>query len=467
MASRALLAPLAALLALLCAPALGSRAVYHRMLSLSALSRSGVRVGWTSGPGDVLGAGTSTVEYGPSPAALGARALGYNWTWVDVGNPFGGTNRTYTHHLVELPDLRAGAVYYYRCGDPHDGWSAVAAFTAPRDSFPPGAPLTVAVFGDLGWTNAQALPSLQDAALRGGRGADLFLSLGDYAYNLDYRDGAVGDAYQSAMESITATQLCQGAVGNHEVMLSFAHYTHRFRVFVGAAPASGLLPDVPGLLGGLPNNHWYSFELGAGTPQGVHFLILSTEAYFYYNASAAQLAFARADLAAVDRARTPWLVVAGHRSLYCSCDADCLGDAATVRDGPQGLEALLLEHKADLWLNGHEHNAERFYAVRRGAVATGPSSGAPGGNASAPEVLVDPAAPVYVVSGCAGNVEAREPFTLPQPPISAFRSDAYGWARLTVHNASALLLEFVQADAAQPQPPGTVIDAMLLLRTKR
>jgi hypothetical protein len=36
------------------------------------------------------------------------------------------------------------------------------------------------------------------------------------------------------------------------------------------------------------------------------------------------------------------------------------------------------------------------------AFATGASSGAPGGNASAPEVLVDPAATVYIVSGCAG-----------------------------------------------------------------
>jgi hypothetical protein len=285
-------------------------------------------------------------------------------------------------------------------------------------------------------------------------------------------------------------------------MLSFAHYTHRFRVFVGASPASGLTPDVPGIIGGLPNNHFYSFDVGAGSPQGVHFLMLSSEAYFYYNASAAQLAWARADLARVDRARTPWVVVAGPRSMYCSCDADCDGDAATVRDGPLGLEATLNEFGVDLWcargrrraapspaapappatfvcrpfllplspfcrrLNGHEHNAERFYAVRGGALVTGASSGAPGGNASAPEVVTDPAAPVYVVSGCAGNVEQHEPFTRPQPPISAFRANTFGWARLTVHNASALLLEFVQADTGEPTPPGTVIDAMLLRRTR-
>jgi hypothetical protein len=195
----------------LCAQA--SRAVYHRMLSLAgAQAPSGVRVGWTSGPGDVLGNGTSTVEYGLSPHALTEVALGANWSWVDVNNPFGGTNRSYTHHLVELPSLRAGATYFYRCGDPDDGWSSVASFSAPRAFFPPDAPLTVAVFGDLGWTNAQSLASLQDEALRG---VDLFLALGDYGYNLEYRDGAVGDAFQSAMESITSTQMYQGVVGNH------------------------------------------------------------------------------------------------------------------------------------------------------------------------------------------------------------------------------------------------------------
>ena len=106
--------------------------------------------------------------------------------------------------------------------------------------------------------------------------------------------------------------------------------------------------------------------------------------------------------------------------VYCSCDDDCDADAATLRDGPAssaglGLESLLDRHRVDLLINGHEHNYERNYAVRNGALATGASSGAPGGNASAPEVLVDPAATVYIVSGCAGDVEQHELFTRPSP----------------------------------------------------
>lgn len=249
-------------------------------------------------------------------------------------------------------------------------------------------------------------------------------------------------------------------------MWDFIHYTQRFRVFTGNESNSGVTPlGVAGLVGGLPNNHWFSFEVGAGTPSGVHFVAISSEAYFYYNATATQFAWLERDLAAVDRSRTPWVVAFTHRSVYCSCDDDCDADAATLRSGPLGLEGLFVRHRVDLLLNGHEHNYERNYAVLNGSLATGASSGAPGGNASAPEVLVDPAAPVYIVTGCAGDVEQHEPFTRPQPAYSAFRSNTFGFGTLEFVNATHLLWSATQTDASQPATTGTVIDAMLLVRS--
>ena len=254
-------------------------------------------------------------------------------------------------------------------------------------------------------------------------------------------------------------------------MWDFVHFTQRFRVFTGNASNSGVTPSgLPGLVGGLANNHWYSFEVGAGTPSGVHFVAISSEAYFYYDATAIQYAWIERDLAGVDRARTPWVVAFTHRSVYCSCDDDCDADAATLRNGPAGsaglgLESLLDRHRVDLLINGHEHNYERNYAVRNGTLATGASSGAPGGNASAPEVLVDPAATVYIVSGCAGDVEQHEPFTRPQPAYSAFRSNTFGFGLLEFANATHLLWTATQTDAGQPETTGTVIDAMAIVRS--
>lgn len=154
-----------------------------------------------------------------------------------------------------------------------------------------------------------------------------------------------------------------------------------------------------------------------------------------------------------------------HRSVYCSCDDDCDADAATLRDGTLGLESLLARHRVDLLLNGHEHNYERMYAVFNSTLVTGASSGAPGGNASAPEVVTNPAATIYIVSGCAGDVEQHEPFTRAQPAYSAFRSNTFGFGVVTFFNASHLLWTATQTDTGQPATTGSVIDAMMLVRS--
>ena len=63
-----------------------------------------------------------------------------------------------------------------------------------------------------------------------------------------------------------------------------------------------------------------------------------------------------------------------------------------------------------------EHDYERNYAVYKFSLATGASSGAPG--SAVPEVIRNATAPVYIVEGCAGDVEHHEPFTRPQPKYS-------------------------------------------------
>ena len=107
---------------------------------------------------------------------------------------------------------------------------------------------------------------------------------------------------------------------------------------------------------------------------------------------------------------------------------------------------------------------ERNYAVKDHAKACA-SSGAPGGTAAAPEVISAPAGPVYIVEGCAGDKENHEPFTRAQPAYSAFRSNTYGYSRMTVFNSSHLLWEQIQTDDGQPKTTGTVIDAMLLVNS--
>jgi Purple acid Phosphatase, N-terminal domain len=121
--------------------------------------RSKMSVQWRSDLGDILGQGTSTVQYGLSPRNLDNSNLGYNWTFMDPT-----TLRNYTMNIATMTGLVPGTSYFYRVGDPLDGWSPIFSFQATRTSFDEANPLKIAWYGDMGWTNAQALPYLQTDA---------------------------------------------------------------------------------------------------------------------------------------------------------------------------------------------------------------------------------------------------------------------------------------------------------------
>ena len=70
----------------------------------------------------------------------------------------------------------------------------------------------------------------------------------------------------------------------------------------------------------------------------------------------AQLNFTRAALAAVDRAATPWLIVALHRPLYYVSASSSKGPAGERDATFAPLEPLLVEFGVDAVLVGHVHN---------------------------------------------------------------------------------------------------------------
>lgn len=394
---------------------------------------------------------SATVSYGLSPGSLTQLATGSSWSFADSD-----TGREYYLHRAAMTGLVPGGRYYYQPANAGTVSSFLA--TRSREQFNTSAPLRIAWLGDLGWSNGQALPYLLASTE-----FDHFTHVGDFAYDLNTQNGLIGDYFQGGVEPITDSFPYMACEGNHEAAGGFQHYANRFAVV--SMDNSSTPVDLPGLASTPWNNHWFSYSVGL-----VHFTVLSTEAYFNYGsggaaAVASQYEWADADLAAVDRTKTPWVIAYAHRSIYCSCDSDCDSAATTVRTGKYGLEALFRKHEVDIFINGHEHNYERNYAVYNSKLATGPSSGQPGGNASNPEVIVNPTAPVYIVEGCAGDVEHHEPFTRAQPAYSAFRSNTYGYAKMTVFNESALMWEQVQTDDEYPKTTGTVIDAMLLVKS--
>jgi hypothetical protein len=62
------------------------------------------------------------------------------------------------------------------------------------------------------------------------------------------------------------------------------------------------------------------------------------------------------------------------------------------------------------------------------------------------QTTVNPPATVHIVTGDAGGPEQHEVFARDQPDRTAFRTDAYGYSRMTVHNDTHLYWEQVETD---------------------
>merc|ERR1711916_296828 len=73
-----------------------------------------------------------------------------------------------------------------------------------------------------------------------------------------------------------------------------------------------------------------------------------------------QYEWLKADLEAVDRRRTPWVVAYWHNPFYCSNVAHN-NSAWLMKDE---YEALLVKHGVNLVVNGHVHAYERTHPIQ-------------------------------------------------------------------------------------------------------
>ena len=128
---------------------------------------------------------------------------------------------------------------------------------------------------------------------------------------------------------------------------------HRFR-----SPNS---PD----LGGGPGNgvFWYSFDYG-----NVHIVQMSSE--HSIEPGSPMMRWMEADLQAVDRSVTPWVIVTNHRPMYTS--ENYRADYNYAQNMQRLFEDLLHENEVDLFLAGHYHSYERTCSVyKKECVAEG------------------------------------------------------------------------------------------------
>lgn len=216
-------------------------------------------------------------------------------------------------------------------------------------------------------------------------------------------------------------------------------------------------------------NMWYSFDHGP-----VHFVALSTETDFAnaprntflegdefsdYGHFGDQLAWLENDLKAANASRqaTPWVVVGMHRAMYTLLASDADGKPTGTSAALQAaFEELFIKYAVDVVVAGHVHAYERHYPIARGErVADGVSADG--------SVYASPKAPVYIVTGAAGNSEghdseASNATTVAWNAVSDGKH--YGISSLTV-NRTALAFSLIGTEASSS---GTILDAFTITK---
>ncbi|KAF8397838.1 hypothetical protein HHK36_016763 [Tetracentron sinense] len=346
---------------------------HPQQVHISLGGKDHMRVSWLTIDKSV----PSIVEYGKISGKYESSATGehtsYRYFFYSSGK---------IHH-VKIGPLESDTTYYYRCG----GFGDEFTFKTPPSTFP----IEFSVAGDLGqteWT-AATLAHVNKTDY------DVLLLPGDLSYADSQQP--LWDTFGRFVEPYASHRPWMVTQGNHEIESFPIIHTQAFKAYNARWP-------MPFHESGSTSNLYYSFDVA-----GVHIIMLGS--YTDFNSHSAQFKWLEADLAMVDRGRTPWLVVLVHAPWYSTNTAH-QGEGDSMRNA---LEELLYKARVDIVFAGHVHAYERFTRVF--------------------DNKANSCGPVYVTIGDGGNREGLAlMFKKPPSPLSLFREASFGHGRLRVLN---------------------------------
>lgn len=252
----------------------------------------------------------------------------------------------------------------------------------------------------------------------------------------------------NAIEPIAARVPYMVLPGNHEKHDNFSHYEARFSMI-----GDRFQPNRAGPLTPRINNHFSSMNIGPA-----HIIMFSTEFYYYtkygWSQIENQFRFLEQDLiqANSERSQRPWIIVMGHRPMYClkeldeedleECDGTTL-ERPFVRTGIHmnddkqlavqfGLEDLFYKYGVDIHFYGHEHLYGRLFPVYNGEIKSGLNKANPYDN---------PSGPIHIITGSAGNKKGHPKFNAHPKDWLAYHHLDFGYTRLMFQNRTNIILE--------------------------
>ncbi|TYZ67987.1 hypothetical protein PybrP1_012498 [[Pythium] brassicae (nom. inval.)] len=378
------------------------------------------------------------------------------------------------HHHATVSGLQPNTKYFYKVGSAGDAafQSEAFSFTTARAPSDSGAPFTVAVYGDHGDGKFAAATTEYVNAL--GAQIDFIYHIGDISYAdndflvpaqaLGFFFEEVWNKWMNSLAPIMSVVPYMVTVGNHEAECHSPNCqiskTKKDRL--GNYTAFNTRFKMPAVESGGVLNMWHSFDHGPA-----HFTSLSAETDYPGAPSNAytlthkngnfgdQLTWLEADLKKADanRASVPWVIVGMHRPLYSLNSADGNGNpTAQPKLLQQAFEELFLKYKVDVVVAGHQHSYERQLPVARSVAVTD-------GVSADKNTYMDPKAPVYIVTGAAGNVEDHTD----KPSSTAawnVASDFENWGISTVKvSREALEWKFIASESQK------VLDRFIMIKS--
>jgi len=290
-------------------------------------------VGWITSD---MNAATE-VHYGTSPGSYTMTAGG-NATFYKYSTKY---TSGLIHHAY-LTGLAPGTKYYYVAG-PAGAQSAEYSFTSN-----PGTGTFPYVFGfiaDIG-EGSDATSTIQHCV--DNADIDTMVINGDISYASGCERTGCGtwDAFQRMAQPLSATKPFAVNIGNHECddnANGIVAISTRYR-FAG----------MPFPLGSKDDLFYFSYNAGPA-----HVISVSS---FYpggFGAGSPLTTWLKADLAAVDRSQTPWVLVSLHAPWYNSNTAH-QGDGEAMR---VALEPVMIAAGVNAVFSGHVHAYERSHPV--------------------------------------------------------------------------------------------------------
>ncbi|ETO09319.1 hypothetical protein RFI_28070 [Reticulomyxa filosa] len=387
---------------------------------------------------------------------------GYNndsdsWTMSATGDPYpfqGLEPPTRIIHNVPLEGLipenncetiqklkkKKGNSLYYKCGNSNGTYreeifvTRVPDFMEANTNSNATKTIRIASYGDFGLPednpdiNISVYEVLYDYMMNNK--LDFVLHMGDIAYDLNINNGTVGDLFLNGIEPVSSRIPYMTGIGCHERddrwvvfnNVSYGQYLNRF---------SGLLNIMQ--YSQSTSLHYYSFNV-----HNIHIIKINFPKFVVVVVVVVVVV-----LKGVDRTETPWIIVFGHRSMYCTKIVEgtyeCTRECEYLKNGvidpntlerSWALEPLFYQYHVDLYLSGHTHHYERTYPVFN--------------NVTTQFDYQSPDATVYVVNGIAG-VTSFDPFRTNIPLWSAYRDTELRtmFGHIQVFNQSVLTYEAV------------------------